>query len=186
MRTLYAVAMVGLFASLSACSGIKTNYDYDPGIDFSPYRTYAWMQIPTESRDPRITSLADSRLKTAADAALQAKGYRKVESGEPDFWVGYYLALDDRVDYQTVNTYWGPGWGYGRYGGYYGGMGTSQTTRRDYTVGTLVFDFFDNDTRELIWRGTAEGELRQSRDVEERAERTNEVVNKVLANFPPS
>jgi hypothetical protein len=36
----------------------------------------------------------------------------------------------------------------------YGGMGSSTTYATTYTEGTLIIDFYDPETKKLIWRGT--------------------------------
>ena len=35
-------------------------------------------------------------------------------------------------------------------------MGTSQTTARNYTVGTLIIDAYDGQEKKMIWRATGE------------------------------
>jgi len=173
----------------SACSGISVNQDFNPATDFSGLRTWDWMAAGNRpSGDPRAdNAIVDQRIRSAIEAGMQEKGFTKAQSGEPNFRVGYQVILDDRVDYQTVNDYYGPGWGYrGVYGGYYGPtMATSQTTARAYTMGTLVIDFFDVGSHELVWRGSAEGKLHESTDPVKKQDRINEAVEKTLAQFPP-
>jgi hypothetical protein len=181
------VLAVTLF--VGACSGIFVNQDYNPGTDFSALRTWDWMPAPSRptgdrrSQNPEV----DMRIRTAVETGLQERGFSRDTTGNPDFRVGYQITLSDRVDFETVNTYWGPGWGYtGVYGAYYGPvMGTSNTYARGYTSGTFVLDFFDVASRELVWRGTAEGNLRDYKTAEEKQERANKVVKRILQQFPP-
>ena len=65
-----------------------------------------------------------------------------------------------------------------------GGVGTSRTTATEYTVGTLIIDFYDARQRELVWRGSGEGKVNQARDPEESQERINQVVTLILQDFP--
>jgi hypothetical protein len=181
---------VALFAVLlvSACSGISVNQDFSPGADFTGLTSWDWM--PSGDRvgdDPRADNpLLDQRIRTAVETQMLAKGFRKVDSGEPNLRVGYHLILDDRVDYETVNTYYGSAWGYrGVYGRYGPAMGTSQTYSREYTMGTLIIDFFDVGSRELVWRGSAEGKINEYNDPQEKQERANLAVQKILDQFPP-
>jgi hypothetical protein len=173
--------VVGSAVTLAACSGLSVNQDFQPGTDFSPYQEYAWME---NQRPPNNDEFLGQRIRSAVDGAMQGKGYRPVAANEADFFVGYQLLLEEEVSYQTVNDYWGPGWGYG---GYYGGVGTvsSQTTETRYTVGTFVLDFFDASTRNLVWRGSAEGRVHETNNPEERQQRANDVATAVLAQFPP-
>jgi hypothetical protein len=64
-------------------------------------------------------------------------------------------------------------------------MGTSQTYSREYTMGTLIIDFFDVGSRELVWRGSAEGKINEYNDPQEKQERANLAVQKILDQFPP-
>jgi len=172
----------------SACSGISVNQDFSPGANFSALTSWDWM--PTgdrEGADPREANpLLDGRIRSAIETQMQAKGFRKVDSGEANLRVGYHLILEDQVDYETVNSYYGGGWGYrGVYGRQGPTMGTSQTYAREYTNGTLIIDFYDVGSKELVWRGSAEGKINESNDPQEQQERANLAVQKILEQFPP-
>jgi len=188
--TLHRIISLFVFALLlSGCSGISVNQDFSPGADFSSLTVWDWMP-PSERRsnDPRANNqILDQRIRAAVETQMQAKGFTKVDSGEPKFRVGYNLILEDRVDYETVNTYWGSGWGYRGVYGRYGGptMGTSQTYAREYTKGTLIIDFFDVASHELVWRGSAEGKIHEYTDPVKKQERANQAVQKILSQFPP-
>jgi hypothetical protein len=181
-----AVLVVTLLAP--ACSGISVNQDFNPATQFSSLQTWDWMPVNAQrSGDPRAdNAIVDQRIRSAIEEGLQAKGLRKVASGEPNFRVGYHLILDDRVDYETVNNYYGAGWGYrGVYGRYGPTMATSQTYTREYTMGTLIIDFFDVGSHELVWRGSAEGKINEVSDPVKKQERANQAVQKILGQFPP-
>ncbi len=165
-----------------ACSGIQVNTDYNPEVDFSRYQTFEWAERAGSGDDALIDNeLVDRRFRRAVESELASRGMERVRSGQPHLVVGYQLVLDNRVSYQTVNTYYGSGWGYR---GVYGGVGTTQTTAREYTVGTLIIDFYDARLRELVWRGSGEGKVNQARNPEESQERINEVVTLILEDFP--
>lgn len=168
-------------ALLAGCSGISVGSDYLPGTNFTPYRTYDWMpNAPAPTPEDR---LIDTRIRNAVEAGLEAKGFTHSTSGDPDIYVAYQLITDDRTDVRTVNDYYGSSW---RYGPYWGPtMSTSRTETVRYTVGTLVLDFFDADSRELVWRGTAEGKLNERANPEDRQERANDAVRRILTRYPP-
>ena len=177
-------AVVALSLALSGCASIDVNTDYDPTTDFTAYQTFAWMEgTGGGSDDPRVAGdLMDQRFRRAIESELVSRGMRKLESGRPDVFIGYQVALDDRVDYQTVNSYYGSGWGYR---GVYGvGVGSTQQYAREYTLGTPVIDMFDAARRELVWRGTGEGKVDAARNPQERQERVNEAVTAILEDFP--
>ena len=178
---------VALTLGLVACAGIKVTTDFNPETDFAAYETFAWMEGTGGSTDPRASGdLMDQRFRRAIEAELVSRGLQKATSGAPDIFVGYQIALDDKVDYQTMNTYWGSGWGYrGVYGrGPAVGIGTTQTYTTEYTVGTLVIDIFDGTRRELVWRGAGEGKVDVARNPQERQERINEAVYLIMEDYP--
>ena len=176
-------AVVALNLALSGCAGIEVSTDYDPEADFTRYQTFAWMEGTGGGIDDPLFSgdLMDQRFRRAIESELVSRGMQKTASGQPDVFVGYQVALDDRVDYQTVNTYYGSGWGYR---GVYGGMGATRTIARQYTVGTLVIDVYDARQRELVWRGSGEGRVNQARNPEESQELINQAVTLILEDFP--
>ena len=182
------LAMLVLSAT-AGCSGMSTSYDFDPNFAFAEVTTWDWMPAPPiRGGDSRTESrFVDQRIRAAIELAMEDKGLQKVES-DPDVRVGYHLALDDAVSYETMNSYYGPGWGYGMYRYPYGGtmsMSTSTTRERRYTIGTLIIDVFDVDAQELVWRGTGEGEVHQASDPQERQRRADEAVWQVMYSFPP-
>ena len=182
MKLRIATALVAAL-SVAACSGISVNHDFNPGTDFSALRTWDWMPGGTESV---YGTLVDQRARSANETQMQAKGFQKVDSGEPNFRVGFQLIAEDKVSYETVNSYYGGGWGYrGVYGTAGPAMGTSRTYANEYTVGTVIIDFFDVGSRELVWRGSAEGKVHETADPQERQERANLAVQKILEQFPP-
>jgi hypothetical protein len=183
MRLFNSVAGVALAVSLGACSGLSTNFDFDPQANFTGYQTWAWMEMQPNSQ---LTDLQRSRVRSSIESALTAKGMSLVR-GQPSFWVGYQVILDEQVSYNTVNSYYGGGWGYrGWYGPSYGmTMGSSQTTETRVQVGTLIIDIFDAGTKELVWRGTGESKIQEVRDPQERQARLDQAVAKIMEKFPP-
>jgi len=183
MKRLLPIAAAVLM--ISACAGIKTTQDFSPNADFSGLQTFDFMPEPPRARDTRADNdLVDARFKNALTEVLEGKGFRQVSSGRPDFRVGYHLTLDQEVDYQTLNTYWGGAW---RYGGLYGPrIATTSVQARPYTVGTLIVDVFDVESQELVWRGSGEGRVSDDvRTPEARQARVTEAVSRVLDRFPP-
>ena len=171
--------LLAAVALCAACSGITVRSDYVPGTEFQQYQTWDWI----EGQDQRIAEnqITDRRLRDAITASLENHGLTRAASGDPDIYVGYQLTLDDQTDIRTVNDYWGPGWSYGPYWG----PTTSRTETIRYTVGTLILDFFDATTRELVWRGVAEGNTNDSATPEQRQARAEQVVGMILERYPP-
>ena len=182
MRLLSGATAAAITLSLAGCSGMTIQSDYNPQADFSRYSTYAWLPAP-QTGDPRVdNAILEGRIKTAVDRTLAEKGYRQVAADQATFWVGYHLSVQGQMDVTTVNSYYGYGWG-----PWYYGPGYSQNTQvRYYDQGTLLIDIVDAQARELVWRGSAEAEVRTDMTQEQRQQRVNEAVSRILQRFPPT
>ena len=177
-----AYGAVALTLVVCACGGIQVNTDYNPETDFTRYHTFAWAEGSGSGGDLRVTGdLMAQRFRRAIESELVSRGMERATSGQPDVFVGYQVALDDRIDYETINTYYGSRWGYR---GVYGGVSATQTRAREYTFGTLVIDVYDARLQELVWRGAGEGKVNQARNPEESQERINQAVTRIMEEFP--
>ena len=113
---------------------------------------------------------------------MAAKGWKKAAEGQADIQVILHGATQTK---RTANTFYsGMGGGYGgyRYGGM--GMGSSQTVVNEYPVGMLVVDMFDPKTKSLVFRGTAEDEI--SDNPEKNQKRIEKASTKMFKDFPPT
>ena len=173
-RTLFCLLVLTALGCWS-CSSVSINVDYDHDTDFSQYQTYRWM--PQEQRAPEQMSVEHSflekRIKDAVEAELRAAGYKRARMEEPDFLVAYHIGARDKVDVTRYGYRYGP---HGRWGG-------PRVEVRRYKEGTLILDLVDPGTRELFWRGTARGALR---DITTGADEVRGVVSRILTGFPPS
>jgi len=165
-----------------ACASISVNHEFDPDANFTAYESYDWM--PTESRRVDLRArdpMVEQRIRDAIETELRAKGLRRVESGEPDVRIGYLLVLEDGVASNTMYENSAPDWRYRTYG-----PATTATRTTIFTTGTLVIDVFDAEEKALIWRGAAEGQVKQTQDPDRRRKRIDDAVKKILAKYPPS
>lgn len=174
---LFAIGWIGAVVGL-ACSNIQVNADYDGGVDFAALRSFAWLaerQPPTG--DVRLDNdLLDRRIRTAIERELTQAGHARAEAGAADFYVAYHVALDRQIDVQTLYS------SYGRAG--WGGRGRAETVVSDYEEGTLLVDLLLPDGS-LAWRGSGLTRLSESKTPEARSKRVDEVVGKILAQYPP-
>ena len=179
-----ATVLLGGLA-VATCSGVTYSRDFDPTANFSDYRSYAWAErTPTGDDDPRVyNDIVKSRVQLAVDQALAAKGYQKV-TGNPTFYVAWHGAIEGQMSTTTINDHYGYGWGW-----YGPGMGvsSSRTYVNEWDEGTLLVDIIDATSNELVWRGSAQAEVnRSSRGRDEDQGRLNEIVAKILEQFPPT
>lgn len=168
------VALCFFAATLSACSPIRVTRDYDSGTDFSRYRTYRWVRqdqdVPPASRAEH--ALLEKNVKSAVDAELAQKGYRKAATGKPDFLIAWHIGARDKVNIERY------GYRYGPRGRWYG----TNVQVHHYKEGTLIIDFVDPDENLLVWRSTAVGTMQHFTKGEGEVQ---SAVHEMLKKFPP-
>jgi hypothetical protein len=160
-----------LGAALAGCSGISVEHDYDPNVDFSRFKTWAWAppQPQADGSDfSRVSNLTMERIHGAVERELTGKGYPTSEPDKADFWVQHYAAVGQRVE---------------PYAGYnHGWYGDDIIVTEE---GTIVVDFISPKDRRLVWRGTARSAIDEDMTPEDRESRIREAVKEILAQFPP-
>ena len=189
--------------SAAGCATMSVKTDYDRNRQIPSVRTFAWIEQPEKPVGNPIVqnSLMDKRIKRAVERGLEALGYEK-DLEKPALLVVYHTGLEDKIDVSP----WGYGYGgyYGRgygghgygYGGYYGRhsiRGGDAPYLRTYKEGTLILDFVDPETMQLVWRGWAIGALddrtkalpAEVRTPGNAAMYVNKAVRKILKKFPP-
>lgn len=172
MKTIKLLALLFIF-TLSSCSSVRVNTDYDSKISFSNYKTYAYLKSGIDKAE--ISDLDKKRILTAIDGNLASKGMNKSEN--PDLLISIFTKEKERVD---VNQNYSFGWGWGW--NPYWGMGYSNVTTTP--VGTLFIDIIDAKTKELIWQGEGSGYL--SKNTGKKEARIKEFVSKILEQYPPN
>jgi hypothetical protein len=184
--------MAFVMLTLAGCATLDVHTDFDNRADFSGLKTFAWVpDMKQESKDPRIdNSLTDSRIREAVEKALTAKGYQKSDAGQPDFWVAYQAAIEEKLDTRMTNfPYSIPSTRDIANGNFARDLswahGGSQTFLNQYEEGTLILDIVEPKDRKLMWRGTAKATLVAGQDPEKKEARLNEGIRKIFATFPP-
>lgn len=175
MKIILRVFVVSLALSFINCSTLSVSTDHDKAVTFSGLKTYSWLRAPQKLRDdPRVDwEVLDSRVKSAVDEVLSAKGFSRLTSGEPDFLVVYNVTLDKKVIATTLDSTYAatrpPGW-----------------ASFDYEEGTLILNILETDTRKLMWQGRAQDEVSFVANPEKKKEQISKAVRLMLENFPPS
>ncbi|TVL99763.1 MAG: DUF4136 domain-containing protein [Candidatus Brocadia sp. WS118] len=181
MRSILLSSMFALLLILTSCSSLIVRHDYDREYNFNQYKTYRWPADSEIDKNDVLArnSLVYKRVQAAVDKELKAKGFTLQESGETDFVVVAHAGVKDKMQihqygggrYGWYDPWWGP------YGGY--------TDVSYYQEGTLVIDIVDLKSKELAWRGTGSGVVKEYNNPDKMQKDLNAAVAKVLANFPP-
>lgn len=182
---LLGVALV-LLVCFTACRTFQVRSDWDESIAFDGLRRYAWLEPPvTAGADPFAdNSLLRKRVRTEIEKNLTGRGFESVENpADADFLVTYGVVLDEKLRVNGGVTTYG---GYGGYGRWPIGMGTSYGSPdvRNYQDSTLIIDFLNPASKDLVWRGWASG-LLQTRDRDAGRTRFEAGIKAVLDAYPP-
>jgi hypothetical protein len=183
--------------ALVGCSSNPPIVDYDSSIDFSAYKTFAFIsEHPLIRAEGAQTGspLFEGRLMRSAETALGVKGFSKVSDPEQaDFTIAFTVGARDKIKVNSYPEPYRPYYGYGARVGwgapYYGmgvgvGMGTSNVDVQQYTEGTLAIDVYDVKEHKPAWHGIATkrvtDSMRRNPD-----ESVTDIVEEILTSYPP-
>jgi len=172
---------------IAGCSTIQVKSSYNPKTDFSGLKTYSWLRDNDKpSDDERINNeLVVEAVRAAVEKDLQAKGFQKNVTGQPDFVITWFGAIEQKIRTENIDHF------YARYG--YGALyrdpywNTQPTTVEvgEYEQGSLIFDFLDPKGHELIWRGVGSDRIKEGQSDTQVKNNISAAVTQILANFPP-
>ena len=161
------VSVLIMFAASSQAQSVQT--DFDRSFNFSQLKTFNFALQRRPVGDPLAAdSLNNGRIRSALESKLAASGLRVENGVKPDFAVAYYVTTREKLDVQDYSI--GPGRFFGR-----------RDIRVDqFTEGTLIVDFIDTNTRQLIWRGRASGTVELKKMDEKITKAVEKLVNQFL------
>ena len=150
------LCLVAIFTIIAiSCSPVHT-IRYDYDQTADLTRLKTYTWQPVaETKD--LKQLTIGRLKEAVNSQLAAKGLKMV-SKNPDF----FIAMTAQI-YNIVYT----------------------SSNRPFEQGRLDLDFIDPKSKKELWRGSGDADIDMIRNPEESMKTINEVVEKILSNFPP-
>jgi hypothetical protein len=160
---------------LASCAPVRVNSYVGRDVDLRRYHTYAWAPSDTFSTgDARLdnNTFFIERVQRAVDGQLRQKGFEKAMSSPPDFLIHYHARLEQRLDS----------------GEFHAGQPGCQAVDCHpsvYDAGTLLIDFMDPRSNQLMWRGWAERGLDGVIDDQARMEVTiDDAVTRIMARLP--
>lgn len=157
-----------------SCSSSKVLVDYDGKTDFSKFKTYGFY----EDIGTGLNELDVKRVINSIDSEMKKLGFNKTET--PDFYINLISKISESQNNNTI------GIGIGN-GGINGGFGISG----GIPIGgkkldeEIILEFVDSKTDELFWEGILNSTIKEKRKPEKRKIYFNEVINKILQNYPP-
>ena len=180
MRFLYLSLLTGCLLFLAGCA-TPTHVDFDRAAipKFNSYQCFVIdsREVRSSYQDVVLSPIVDRRIEGALARNLVAKGFEQ-DCGEPDFRVTFNTVTKTKTEINDLGV--GPTpfrrhpfFGYGGY---------SRIDINQYEEGTFVVDIIDNDSKQLVWRGTYVKRLGWSAPTDAEVQ---EIVSAILAEFPP-
>ncbi len=180
------LAALGLL--LASCA---TRYDIRSqtalNANLTSYHTYAFMAKPGTDKDGYKT-LTTQALERAVNREMYARGYTPATVGsEPDLVINFNIKEKDKVQGDGpglgygLGFGYGPGWGYGY--GYGLGLDNYYNSIQTVTEGSLVVDLIDRVHNEVVWSGTAVGQITK-KSLDHPDETIDRSVAEIFARYP--
>jgi hypothetical protein len=189
-RKLALAAIVAVvLATVPLVAGIKVTVQNDKEFNFEGLKTYAWrldganpvrILENTLDKPEEIRKNLEPVILAAVDGELATKGFTRIDSGQPDVYLDYYLLVGPKSESQYHGQFVGavPAWGLPDFA-----MSTSAI--KIFEQGSLIIDIVSPAQKQTVWRANAATEMDRRRTPTERAGVINEAARKMFEKFPP-
>ena len=140
------MAAAASLITYAGCASMPVHSYVPRGQDLARYRTYQWAPADEVSiGDPRLDNnwFFDERVRAAVDRQLATRGFAKGRVETVDLAVHYHASVTQAIDARGVD----PEYKY---------CEEANCGPYVYEAGTLLVDFEDARTQQLVWRGWAE------------------------------
>jgi len=173
-----------MFAGSLVTAQVKS--EHDKTVDFTKFKTFTFKGWQKDS-DKQINGIDKKRIEDAFKAELNSRGLSR-DDDNPDLSITLYIVIEEKTSLSSYDEYHGGlgydagrGWGLG-----YRGMGTgsANTTfeEEDYKEGTLVIDFYDEQSKKLIFQGTFNSKINENSEKRDKTIPKN--VGKLMKKYP--
>jgi len=165
---LLSILFLTVLLVFSRISYAQVFSDYDGHVDFSRYKTYAWI-APGDSilNRQRPDKLFGGFIMHTANQELKSKGLI-VDTVQPAAIFIFHTKVQEKTKYTQSPTL-SVGVGVAGPGYYAGGMAPvagGEIKESYYQNGSLAFEMFDTKTGHLIWTGGDKKDFTNSDDIQ--------------------
>ena len=176
-----SLPLLGAAALLAAPCLVKSSVDFNPNLDFTQYKTFAFIGgVEHLGTSPLNPDLVRNTVHDAVARALAQRGLKEVQPSEnPDLAVRYLAESANQLNYA----------GNDNFGGYdmFTGDWWSQSWTLWYTSvtrnGALMIDLIDAKKRDLAWRMYLQ---QQILNVDKLPEKVSQEIAKGFESYPPT
>jgi hypothetical protein len=179
VRFLFGILV--LLSGLALPAAAKTTIDFDPNIDFSKFKTFAYIggveNLVAIQMNPDLINI---RFHHMVARELEKKGLHEVNPGQtPDLIVRYWANPETQVDVAVMGN-WGP---YGPFIGSDWSYLYNTVTSTSRQQGTLILDLIDPKAKALVWRVYL---VRKMSDPDKDPKKAEDEFTDGLKSYPPS
>jgi len=186
IKFLLAWLALGLLAAEGCAEGPKVVTDFNPSVEFSAFRTFAFSGITDRGHEVGASdhSPLRERIKDMVDRQLAAKGLRQVSlEDRPNLLVHLFYGVKELFRVQHTGLM--PGSQAKAYT-YHEGTWTPVPLSHDTTLedheGTLIVDLAESSKKELVWRAVIRAVL--GNNLEKNFELANQGIAKAFKAYP--
>jgi Domain of unknown function (DUF4136) len=177
----FLLAMLALLSGLALPTAAKITIDFDPSINFSKFKTFAYIggveNLVMIQLNPDLINM---RLHHMVVRELEKKGLREVNPDQnPDLIVRYWANPETQVDVAVMGN-WGA---YGPFIGSDWGNLYNTVTSTSRHLGTLVLDLIDPKAKALVWRVYV---VRKMSDPDKDPKKAEDEFTEGFKSYPPS
>lgn len=172
MRYLKFVFLLFMFFLMS-CGSSKVITDYDSNTDFKKYKTFDFY----EDNGDNLNEFDVKRMTTAIKSELENVGMN--QNYTPHFFIYFDAVTSEKQNNNTIGIGLGTG-------GRNGGIGVSG----GIPIGGKKLDeeisirFIDANKNQLFWEGSLTSTIKEKRKPEERTVYIQDIIKKILNEFP--
>jgi hypothetical protein len=170
-----------LFLAAVSPTLAKTDVDFDPNLDFTKFKTFAFIGgVDNLVMLPVNPERISNRVHRAVTREMTAKGLREVQPNQnPDLVVRYWASTSQQLNVASMGN-WGP---YGAYVGSYWGWMYDTMSASSSKEGSLILDLIDPRRKTLAWRLYLTRKLSNS---DKDWKKADEEFTKAFESYPPS
>ena len=187
MFKLLPVILLACITGVSGCSTVRVSQNYGLENDFSHLKTYQWQPKNGQKEEelPEKDQLIEDQVREAVESNLDSKGFRKDNGSEPDFLIDFqyqFLQILGPGDPGTEVEIGSDEWAHGVFSGTGIGQGSDM-----YPWEEEVLDIYVTDPKSgyVLWRGKGTLRVAVYWKPETKIQKIDELVEKILAEFPP-
>lgn len=140
----YMIMVIASITMIISCGSV--NSTVKDNTDLNKYRSYSLVENE-EGFLPQVNPVQKEQIEKAINDQIASISASNSGVTGPDILVSYFVVIDTKQDVETYTTYYGRRWR----------NQIIEVDVNEYKEGTLILDFVDAKTKEIVWNGSISG-----------------------------